>query len=653
MSKRESIRPSGWPRPVLGETDFDLVEDADLEEPPAAPGADAAQCLVDAALDGAKAAAVLERLMVEAGLAILVRVPSASWVEPLERAFERMDRGLRVYARDGSSRTTHKSDEGNREVGGHLSAGRSVVGIANSMSLLPKALVAAADANIEIKIDADVIADAVARFVDGSPLVESVIGLGSLDFHDLVCAFRFGSTGEEIYARLRKAAGRLGQPRGDRLPRLVDAIEYGHAREWGLTLRRDFEDYLTGRADWQELGAKHCIFAGPTGLGKTFFARILAHELGIPLIATSISESFATSAGFLDSVIKSIRDTFARAEACSPCALFWDEIDALPMRASLTDGRSSSWWTPVVTEFLTLLDSAVSGDRPGVFVWAATNHPQRVDPALARPGRLDRTIHFAEPDAAGVASILRHQLAGDLSDIDLAPLAQIAIGRSPAELAGAVRRAKSVARQARRPLAYDDLVEAMAPRSSWDADTLRRIAVHEAGHAIVCLALGVDEVGVVDLVGGAGALGRTVTRRRAGVETRPTIERRVCAELGGRAAEVVIYAGDCSANAASDLAAATTAIAGLHASTGLGAGLAYLGDENTVAALLCVDRTLRDAVNADLTRLQERAVDIIRARRGSLEVLAAALIDRRHLTGDEVRAIVANAAGQTAISAEP
>ncbi|MBW7973547.1 AAA family ATPase [Bradyrhizobium sp. BR 10289] len=643
MSKRDgSIRPSGWSRPVLGETDFDLAEDADLEEPPA--GADAAQCLVDAALDGADAAALLQRLMTETGLAIIVRVPSASWVEPLERAFERMDRGLRIYARDGSSRTIHKADVGNREVGGHLSSGRSVVGIASSVSILPTALAAAADASIEVKTSARVVADAVARFVGVSSPAEHVEGLGSLDFHDLVAAFRVGSTGAEIYARLRKAASRLGQPRGDRLPRLVDAIEYGSAREFGLALGRDYEDYLAGHVDFKEIRG-NCIFAGPTGLGKTFFARILARHLGIPLIATSISESFATSAGFLDSVIKSVRDTFARAEACAPCALFWDEIDALPMRASLTDGRSSSWWTPVVTEFLTLLDSAVSGDRPGVFVWAATNHPHRVDPALARPGRLDRTIHFAEPDAAGIASILRHQLEGQLSQVDLAPLAQIAIGRSPAELAGAVSRAKSVARQARRPLGYDDLVEAMAPRASWDADTLRRIAVHEAGHAIVCLTLGIDEVALVDLVGSAGALGRTVTRRRAGVETRPTIEQRVCAELGGRAAEVVIYAGDCSANAASDLAAATTAIAGLHASTGLGAGLAYLGDEHAAAALLRVDRNLRDAVNADLARLQARAVDIVRARRGSLEALAEALIDRRHLTGDEVRAIVANAPG--------
>jgi hypothetical protein len=639
MSHGDHAAKTGWPRSIHGKQYFDRHDEEEREAPPPSRAPDAAECLVAAALGTAGATAILERLAAGAAFALVVRVPSAAWVEPVADVFETIDDRLRIYARDGSSKATHKADVGNGEVGEHLSSGRSVVGIANSIAMLPRALAAAADASIQIKLDAAVVADAVARFVGDAPAAETVEGLGSLDFHDIVSAFRAGSTAAEIYGRLRTAGARLHRRGGDRLPRLTDAVEYSEARDFGLALGRSFEDWKAGRVEWGDLSEKNCVFAGPSGLGKTYFARVLAAHLGIPLIASSISETFASSAGFLDSVIKAIRDTFARAECNSPCVLFWDELDALPMRAALTDGRSSSWWTPVVTEFLTLLDSAVASDREGVFVWAATNYAERIDPALVRPGRLDRTIHFAAPGPAGIASILRHQLGPDLAGVDLAQLGQIGIGRSPAELSAVVKQARSVARQARRALAYDDLVDALVPRTYFDPATLRRVAHHEAGHVVVALALRVDEV-VAAAVGGAGdGFGRTVIRRRDGIETRATIEDRVCANLGGRAAEAVIYGGDCSANAGSDLATATEAIAGLHVSSGLAGELAYLGDEKAAATILQIDRTLRESVNADLSRLQARAIDIVRRHRDSLDAIAAALAARRHLTGDQVRAI--------------
>jgi cell division protease FtsH len=628
--------PIGRHRPVLGEHDFDADEDEVEEEPSDPSRPDAKLCLVGAALEKAAITDVLARPTSSGALAIVVRVPSAAWVNPVEDAIGRLDRNLRIFARDGSNKAIHKADVGNDEVGKNLSEGRSVLGIASSLAMLPRVLTVAADVNIEIRADADILADAVSRFVGDAQVAEAVDGLASLDFHDVISAFRAGSSAADIYARLRKAASRLSQPRGDRLPRLADAVEYGRAREFGLTLCREFEDYRAGRTAWHNLSA-NCVFAGKTGQGKTYFARILANEMGIPLISTSISEMFATSAGFLDFIVKAVRETFQRAEASAPCALLLDEYDALPSRVNL-DSRSSTWWTPVVAEFLLCLDSAVSGERAGLCVWAATNHIEKIDPALLRPGRLDRVIQFTAPGPDGIASILRHQLGSDLTGIDLVPLGQIGIGRSPAEIASAVKSARSAARQAKRVMEYDDLVDAMAPRANLDAATLRRVAVHEGGHVVVALALDVDEVVAASIAQAADSFGRTVMRRRDGIETRATIEDQVCTNLGGRAAEMVVY-GDCSANAGSDLATATEAIIGLHASTGLGDGLAYLGDAKAVAETLRVDRILRDTVNADLARLQARAVDILRTHRAALDGIALALAERRHLTGDQVRAI--------------
>jgi cell division protease FtsH len=594
------------------DSDTDVLEQDPPEDevtgPPWARRPGATECLSDAALEAAVPADIATRLRGEVVVALTVRVPSAAWVAPLKMAFLRLNKKLEVFARDGGTKIHSKADVGNDEVGGHLSSGRSVVGIANSIAILPRSLVASADVNIKVRIDAGVVCAAIARFVGTPPSNERIEGLGSLDFYDIVSAFRAGSTADEIVERLRLAARRMSSPRTDRLPRLEDAVEYGPAREWGLSLGKDFAEYLASRRDpasrreWHEVGA-NAIFAGGSGLGKTYFARVLSAHLGIPLYATSIAEMFATSAGYLDSVVKAIRETFARAEASAPSAILWDKFDALPTRANLSYRNSSAaWWTPVITEFLTLLDSAAGGDRAGVFVWAATNYIDRIDPALIRPGRLNRVIHFVAPSPEGIASIARHHLAGELAGVDLTAIGQIGLGRSPAEIAAAVKTATRAARAEKRAMVYEDLVEALAPRGNLDAATLRRAAVHEAGHVVTAIALEVGEVVAVDIIGGADAFGRMVMRQRERIETRATIENRAVAQLGGRAAEIVIYDGDCSANAggdgSSDLALVTEAVAGLRISMGLGDGLVYLGNPREAIDMLRLDQRLRAAVDA-------------------------------------------------------
>ncbi|UEM13232.1 AAA family ATPase [Bradyrhizobium barranii subsp. barranii] len=609
---------------------------------------DPARCIVEAVLDTALDDDMRARLSGPEPLAVIIRVPAAAWVAPVETAIERLNPKARVYARDGSSKSGHKAEVGNGEVAAHLAKGRMVVGIAPSVATLPRVLAAGADITIDLKIDGGILDRAIALFVGDTVDPQRIDGLGTLDLHDIVSGFRAGSSAAEIVERIRRSASRLSSPRTDRLPRMEDAVEYGRARDWALALGREFADYKAGTLKWHEIGVgTNALFAGPPGLGKTYFCRVLSAHLGIPLVATSISELFATSAGYLDSVIKAVRETFAKAESGAPCAILFDEIDALPTRAALhQDARASSWWTAVVAEFLTLLDSAAGGDRPGVFVWAATNYADRVDPALIRPGRLDRVIAFAAPGPDGIVSIVRHHLAGDLADADLTAIGQIGIGRSPAELAAAVKVAKGAARTEKRAVRVEDLIEAMAPPVDLDASTLRRIADHEAGHAVTAFALDEEELVAIDLVGDSGAFGRTIFRRRRSIETRASIENRTIVHLGGRAAEVVVYDGDCAANAggdeSSDLALATRAIASLRLSTGLGGGLAYLGDPQSAMDLLRIDPNLRRLVDQDLVRLHETAVTIVRRHRAALDAIASVLVAKRHLSGVEARRIFAD-----------
>lgn len=630
---------------VAGENGDSVVPVANDEEnlaPRERP--DPACCVVDAVLEAALTDDMRARLSGPEALAVIIRVPAAAWVAAVETAIERLNPRARVYARDGSNRAGHKAEVGNGEVAANLAKGRTVVGIAPSVATLPRVLAAGADITIDLRIDGEILDRAIARFVGNTVDPQRIEGLGALDLHDIVCGFRAGSSAAEIVERIRRSASRLSSPRTDRLPRLEDAVEYGEAREWALALGREFADYQAGKLQWNEIGVgTNALFAGPPGLGKTYFCRVLSAHLGIPLIATSISDLFATSAGYLDSVIKAVRETFAKAESGAPCAILFDEIDALPTRASLhQDSRASSWWTPVVAEFLTLLDSAAGGDRPGVFVWAATNFADRIDPALIRPGRLDRVIAFEAPGPDGIVSIVRHHLAGDLAGADLTAIGQIGIGRSPAELAAAVKVAKGAARAEKRAVRLEDLIEAMAPPVDLDASTLRRIAEHEAGHAVTAIALDGEELVSIDLVGDGGSFGRTIFRRYQRIESRATLEKRAIIHLAGRAAEIAVY-GDCAANAgggeSSDLALATKLVASMQLSMGLGESLAYLGDPQSAIGMLRFDPKLRAAVDLELARLHASAVALVRRHRAALDAIAAALVAKRHLTGDEARRI--------------
>jgi hypothetical protein len=246
------------------DTDADLPATEEAVNPGRSPSRpDPARCVADAALDAALTEDMRMRLAGAETLAVLVRVPSAAWVAPIAAAVQRLNDRARTVARDGTSRTGHKADSGNAEVAGDLARGRMVVGIAPSVAILPRALTAAADLTIEVGMDGDVIGGAIAGFAELPPAPQPIEGVGALDFHDVVSSFRAGSSPDEIVQRLRRSARRLASPREDRLPNLVDAIEYGRARDWGLALGRDFAEFRAGRTPWSEVGANaNALFGG-------------------------------------------------------------------------------------------------------------------------------------------------------------------------------------------------------------------------------------------------------------------------------------------------------------------------------------------------------------------------------------------------------
>ena len=192
-----------------------------------------------------------------------------------------------------------------------------------------------------------------------------------------------------------------------------------------------------GHKSFERLGiepGKALLLYGPPGTGKTLIAKAVANESGANFISVSGPEIASKWMGESEQAIRKI---FKKAKQMAPCIIFFDELDSIaPIRG---EGDSQAW-ERVVAQLLTSMDGIESMNR--VMIMAATNRPDMIDPALLRPGRMDRMVLVGKPDLEARKSILRiHTEKMPLKDVDIESIAKATEGYVGADIAALCREA--------------------------------------------------------------------------------------------------------------------------------------------------------------------------------------------------------------------
>ncbi|MCJ2105395.1 AAA family ATPase [Methylobacterium sp. E-041] len=589
---------------------------------------------------------VIARILTPPSLALVVGVPGADWVSPIAHALTSFRAWTEVLKRDGSKKVSDKGSVGNDFVAGALAAGRSVLGVSTAPDrYLPAALMTAADLRVDIGAPNARAIRATIRLVTGrrgGPIPVDIIR--GLSFDEITACLRKGSTSRDCIRRLKAASASKRSACSDLadVPLVEDTWGYGPAGDHARALVEAVKAHRLG-APWPAAGTRF-VLAGPPGTGKTSLARSIAKSLGVGITATSVSSWFAQTGGYLNDICRKVDEIFLEASQAGGVLLI-DEIDSLPNRETC-DSRHREYWVNVVSHILTTLDGAVSSPASKLIIIGATNFPERLDPALTRPGRLDRIVRIDLPDEVAIQGILRQHLAGDLDDQDLAPIAAIGAGATGADIAGWASGARMVAAAAKRPMTMMDLLARIVPPETRSPAEQLSVARHEASHAVALELKGAADVTTVSIVAKGEFAGRTSSRLNDTSKMSPSeLDDLIVCILAGRAADQhfgAVTSGS-AGGSRSDLAHATALVAGKHASWGLGKSLLYRGDQDDALALIRFDPAFRRTCEEDLSRLYEVSRDLVSRNGDLIDRIAHRLVECRVIGGAEVRAIIADA----------
>ena len=421
-------------------------------------------------------------------------------------------------------------------------------------------------------------------------------------------------------------------------------------------------DFLHNPGKYTAIGAKlpkGALLVGSPGTGKTLLAKAVAGEAGVPFFSISGSDFVEMFVGVGAS---RVRDLFKEAAKVAPCIIFIDEIDTIGKSRDGGKFGGNDEREQTLNQLLAELDGFDPGK--GIIVLGATNRPEVLDKALLRPGRFDRRITVDRPNLAGrLATLQVHTRNIRLSeDVDLNKIAQATAGCVGADLANLVNEAALRAvRKGRKAVNQEDLlvsfelVIAGAEKKGTviTEEEKRIIAYHEVGHALVAAkqknAQPVSKITIVPHT--QGALGYTLhlPEEEKFLMSKEDILAEIRTLLAGRSSEEIVC-DTMTSGAANDIERATEMARNLVARFGM-------CDEFDMMALgtiqsqyldggysmTCAQETYAAADRETIKIIRqchEEAKQILRDNRELLDKIAAYLLKKETITGQEMMAII-------------
>ena len=421
-------------------------------------------------------------------------------------------------------------------------------------------------------------------------------------------------------------------------------------------------DFLHNPQKYTAIGAKlpkGALLVGSPGTGKTLLAKAVAGEANVPFFSISGSDFVEMFVGVGAS---RVRDLFKEAAKVAPCIIFIDEIDTIGKTRDSGRFGGNDEREQTLNQLLAELDGF--DPSKGIIVLGATNRPEVLDKALLRPGRFDRRITVDRPNLAGrLATLQVHTRNIHLAeDVNLEKIAQATAGCVGADLANLVNEAALRAvRKGRKAVNQNDLLAAfeVVIAGSEKKGTVitqeekRIIAYHEVGHALVAAkqknAQPVSKITIVPHT--QGALGYTLhlPEEEKFLMSREDILAEIRTLLAGRSSEEIVC-NTMTSGAANDIERATELARNLVARFGMSEefDMMALGTVQNqyldgTYSMSCAQETYAAADRAIvqiIRQCHEEAKQILRDNRELLDKIAAYLLKKETITGQEMMAII-------------
>ena len=424
-------------------------------------------------------------------------------------------------------------------------------------------------------------------------------------------------------------------------------------------------DFLKSPKKFKKLGAripKGVLLVGPPGTGKTLLAKAIAGEANAPFYFISGSDFVELYVGVGAS---RVRDMFKQAKHNAPCLIFIDEIDAVGRQRGTGIGGGHDEREKTLNQLLKEMDGF--GANEGIFIIAATNRPDVLDPALLRPGRFDRQVTVALPDLKAREEILNVHARNKIlsKNVHLDNIAKRTVGFSGAELENllneaallAVRREKTAITMPEIDEAIDRVIMGPAKVSKkYTEDEKKLVAYHEAGHAVLGIKLDhANDVQKVTIIprGEAGGYNLMMPKEEKFTATKTELLEQIMGLLGGRVAEEIVFK-EVTTGAHNDFSKATKIARSMVTEYGMSSlgpvqletreGSSFLGrDYNknrnfSDQVALEIDNEVRTIIND----CYEKAKKLIKENKDLLDLIANSLLEHETLTKEQIDYLAEN-----------